>query len=93
MANQIEYAGFRQDSYLEYICRFLKPGLISRIQVSILLFIATSYHIRECFHFVVYSLSLLPEIDVIFLFDHYLLVKQQHDTNISYDYITEYMTK
>ena len=47
----------------------------------IVLFIAASYHARECFHFVVYSVLYLYEIDVILLFDQYLLVKQQNDTH------------
>ena len=30
-------------------------SLYGRLQVFIVLFIATSYHARECFHFVVYA--------------------------------------
>ena len=42
------------------------------------MFIATSYHARECFHFVGYLVLQLYEMDVILLFDQYLLVKQQN---------------
>ena len=52
------------------------------MHVFIVLFIATSYHARESFHFVVYSVLWLYEIDVIMLFDQYLFVKQQNDTHI-----------
>ena len=34
------------------------------------------------FHFVMYSVLKLYEIDVILLFDQYLMVKQQNDTHI-----------
>ena len=44
--------------------------------------VATSYHASERFHFVVYSVLWLYEIDVILLFDQYLLVKQQNITHI-----------
>ena len=37
-----------------------------------MMFIATLYHVRECFHFVMYSVLWLYEIDVILLFDQYL---------------------
>ena len=39
-----------------------------------MLFIATPYNARACFHFVVYLVWLLYEMDVILLFDKYILV-------------------
>ena len=45
-----------------------------------MLYIATSYNARASLHFVVY-LVLLYEMDVILLFDQYLLAKQQNDTH------------
>ena len=40
-----------------------------------MLFIATSYNARACFHFVVYLVLQLCEMDIILLFDQYLLAK------------------
>ena len=61
-----------------------------------MLFIATSYHARECFNCVVYSVLHLYEIDAILLCDQYtknVYWSNSKMTPISYDYITEYMTK
>ena len=44
-----------------------------------MVFIATSYNARAWFHFVVYLVLQLYEMDVILLFDQYLLAKQQND--------------
>ena len=44
-----------------------------------MLFIATSYDARVSFHFVVYLVLKLYEMDVILLFDQYILAKQQND--------------
>ena len=44
-----------------------------------MLFIATSYNARACLHFVVYLVLKFYEMDVILLFDQYLLAKQQND--------------
>ena len=49
---------------------------------KVLLLLLLLYHARECFHFVTYSVLKLYEIDVILLFDQYLLVKQHNDTHI-----------
>ena len=44
-----------------------------------MLFLATSYNAKACFHFAVYLVLYLYGMDVILLFDLYLLVKQQND--------------
>ena len=49
--------------------RQFKKNLTSKLQVFIVLFIATSQHLADCFYFVVYSVLQLHNMGVILLFD------------------------